>query len=123
MPVEVSIREIRKQLLVEAAGLTSGDDRVATIAELTGAFHDTIAALFSTTSRLFVNTVLEDVAVGGPTWKAALVDAVYRELVGPLLERDRAVLSQLPEEVASFWEAEVRLCDWLTNLLDRKSVV
>ena len=39
MPIEVSIREIRKQLLIEAAGLTPGDDRIATIAELTGAFH------------------------------------------------------------------------------------
>ena len=117
MPIEVSIREIRKQLLIEAAGLTPGDDRIATIAELTGAFHDTVAALFSTKSRLFVNTVLEDVVVSGPTWKAALVDAVYRELVGPLLERDRAVLSQLPEEVASFWDATVRLCDWVTRLL------
>ncbi len=117
MPVEMSVREIRRQLLVEAAGLKPGDDRVATIAELVGAFHDTVAACFSTTSPLFVNTVLEDVPVSGPAWKAALVDAVYRELVGPLLERDRAVLSQLPEEVASFWEAEVRLCGWLADLL------
>ena len=52
MPVEVSIREIRKQLLVEAAGLAPGDGRVATIAELIGAFHDTVAALFSPTSPL-----------------------------------------------------------------------
>ena len=117
MPVEVSIREIPKQLLVEAAGLAPGDGRVATIAELIGAFHDTVAALFSPASPLFVNAVLADVTASGPAWKAALVDAVYRELVGPLLERDRAVLSQLPEEVASFWEAEVRLCDWLATLL------
>lgn len=117
MAIELSVRELRKRLLTEGLALTPGADRAAAVAELGSVFHDTVAALFSKGSPILVTRVLDDVPADAQAWKKALVDAVYREVVGPMLERDRAVLSQLPEEVASFWDSEVRLCEWLTTLL------
>lgn len=117
MPVEVSVRDVRKRLLSEGVDLAAGGDRAAAIGELGTLFHDTVAGFFTAGSPLCVTSVLEDVAVGAAPWKAALVDAVYREVVGPALERNRATLAQCLEEVASFWAAEIRLCDWLAGIL------
>ena len=117
MAIELSVRELRKRLLAEGVTLTPAADRAAAVAELGSVFHDTVVALFSKASPILVTRVLDDVPACAQAWKKALVDAVYREVVGPMLERDRAVLSQLPEEVASFWDSEVRLCEWLTTLL------
>jgi len=55
--------------------------------------------------------------LGAAAWRAALLDAAYRGVVGPMLEQQRATLPQLPEQVASFWDATVRLWNWLSGLL------
>jgi S-DNA-T family DNA segregation ATPase FtsK/SpoIIIE len=117
VPVEVNVREIRRRLLAEGVELAGADGQSAASAGLCSLFQDVVAGFFSPGSPLYVTAVLEDVPVGAATWQAALVDAVYRGLVGPTLERQRATLTQLPEQVASFWEATLRLCDWLAGLL------
>ena len=117
MPVEVNVREIRRRLLAEGVELAGADGSSAASAGLCSLFQDVVAGFFSPGSPLYVTAVLEDVPVGAATWRAALIDAVYRGLVGPMLERQRATLTQLPEQVASFWDATVRLCDWLAGLL------
>ena len=117
MPVEVNVREIRRRLLAEGAELAGADGQSAASAGLCSLFQDVVAGFFSPGSPLYVTAVLEDVPVGAATWRVALVDAVYRGLVGPTLERQRATLTQLPEQVASFWDATSRLCDWLAGLL------
>lgn len=117
MAIELSVRELHKRMLTDRLAETPVADRAAAVAELGGVFHDTIAALFSKTSSILVTRVLDDIPANAQAWKKAMVDAVYREVVGPMLERDRAVLSQLPLEVASFWDSEVKLCEWLAMLL------
>jgi hypothetical protein len=117
VPVEVNVREIRRRLLAEGVELAGADGQSAASAGLCSLFQDVVAGFFSPGSPLYVTAVLEDVPVGAATWQAALVDAVYRGMVGPTLERQRATLTQLPEQVASFWDATHRLCDWLAGLL------
>ncbi len=118
MPVEVNVREIRRRLLAEGVELAGADGRSsAASAGLSGLFQEVVAGFFSPGSPLYVTAVLEDVPVGAAAWRTALVDAVYRGVVGPMLESQRATLTQLPEQVASFWDATVRLCDWLVGLL------
>ncbi len=117
MPVEVDIREVRTRLLAAGVDRAAAPDRNAVIAELAGLFHEAVAGFFTVGSPLCATSVLEDVAVNTAAWKRALIDAVYRELVGPALERERATLTQCPEEVASLWGAVVHLCDWLAGIL------
>lgn len=117
MPVEVNVREIRRRLLTEGVELSGADGQSTASAGLCSLFQDVVAGFFSPGSPLYVTAVLEDVPVGAATWRAALVDAVYRGVVGPMLEQQRATLTQLPEQVALFWDATVRLCDWLVGLL------
>ena len=117
MPVEVNVRELRRRLLAEGVELAGADGQSAASAGLCSLFQDVVAGFFSPGSPLYVTAVLEDVPVGAATWRQALVDAVYRGMVGPTLERQRATLTQLPEEVATFWDATIRLCDWLAGLL------
>lgn len=117
MPVEVNVRAIRQRLLAEGVELAGADGESAASAGLCSLFQDLVAGFFSPRSPLHVTAVLEDVPVGAAAWRAALVDAAYRGVVGPMLEQKRATLTQLPEQVASFWDAVVRLCDWLSGLL------
>ena len=117
MPVEVNVRAIRQRLLAEGVELAGADGESAASAGLCSLFQDLVAGFFSPGSPLYVTAVLEDVPVGAAAWRAALVDAAYRGVVGPMLEQQRATLTQLPEQVASFWDAVVRLCDWLSGLL------
>jgi hypothetical protein len=113
----VNVRELRRRLLAEGVELAGADGQSAASAGLCSLFQDVVAGFFSPGSPLYVTAVLEDVPVGAATWRQALVDAVYRGMVGPTLERQRATLTQLPEEVATFWDATIRLCDWLAGLL------
>lgn len=117
MAIELSVRELHKRLLSESLALTPRADHAAAVAELGSVFQDTIAALFSDTSPILVTRVLNGITPNAQAWKQALLDAVYREVVGPMLERDRAVLAQLPQEAAAFWDSEVKLCEWLAMLL------
>lgn len=117
MPVEFNVREIRRRLVAEGVELAGADGQSAAAAGLCSLFHDVVAGFFSPESPLYVTAVLEDIPVGAAPWRAALVDAVYLGVVGPMLEQQRATLTQLPEQVASFWDATVRLCDWLASLL------
>jgi hypothetical protein len=117
MPVTLSVGDIRRHLLVEPDVHSSTGDRDGIIAELAGLFHTLIAQFFTPGSPVFLTTILEDIDACPTTWKAALVDAAYMEVVSIRLERDRATLTQFPEEVASFWRAVENLCEWLAGVL------
>lgn len=117
MPVEVSVHEIRRRLLAQGVDFAGEDGVSAAGTELCGLFHEAVAGFFTAGSPLSVTDVLEGAPVNAGSWRAALVDAAYHGLVGPALERDRATLTQVPEQVASFWAATVRLCDWLAGLM------
>lgn len=117
MPVTLSVNDIRRKLLFEPEFTAVQGDRAGSVAELASLFQTLIAQFFTPGSPVFLTDVLEDVGACPTAWKAALVDAAYMEVVAPVLERDRATLTQFPEEVASCWLAIENLCEWLAGVL------
>lgn len=117
MPVELSVAEIRRRLLADGDAETSLGSNAAISAELGGLFHEVVSLCFTAGSPLYLIDVLEDVEPVTAAWKAAIVDAAYRSLFGPRLERDRATLNQFPREVATCWRAIENLCEWLAGVL------
>ena len=117
MPVRLSVDDIRRRLLVESDGRDGNGDRAASIAELAGLFHALIAGFFTPGSAVFVTSILEDVDACRTSWKTALVDAAYMEVVAAKLERDSGTLGRFPGDVASFWLAAENLCEWLAGVL------
>jgi hypothetical protein len=117
MPVKLSVDDVRQRLLVEPDTHTGNGDRAGSIAELAALFHTLIAQFFSPGSPVFLPVILEDVDASPTSWKAALVDAAYMEVVAARLERDRATLTHCPKDVATFWVAVENLCEWLAGVL------
>jgi S-DNA-T family DNA segregation ATPase FtsK/SpoIIIE len=117
MAVTLSIAEIRRRLLAERVAAADQDGAEDVAAELGVLFHEVVSLCFAAGSSTFVIDVLEDAEPGAAAWKKALVDAVYRSVFGPRLERDRATLNHFPREVASCWRAIENLCEWLAGVL------
>ncbi len=117
MAVTLSVTEIRKRLLAERGAAADEDGAKDVAAELGVLFHEVVSLCFTTGSPTFVIDVLEDAEPGASAWRKALVDAVYRSVFGPRLERDRATLNHFPHEVASCWRAIENLCEWLAGVL------
>ena len=114
MPVELSVRDVRDCLL--GGGIGAGDG-IATTTGLGRLFHDVFAAFFETGSQLHVTEVLDAADPSHGAWKKVLVQAAYAQLIGPRLDRDRAVLTHRHTEVAAFWQAVENLCDWIARVL------
>lgn len=117
MPVHLQVRDVHKQLVTGwDAEVPIGED-AGVVAELVGLFHEIVALAFTTGSPVNLVDVLEDVAPAADPWKSAILDAVYTAVVGPRLERDRAVWTQFPRHVATFWRGVENLCEWLAGVL------
>ena len=117
MPVALSVAEIRKRLLTERDAAADQDGAAVVATELAVLFHEVVSLCFTAGSSLYVIDVLEDAEPGAAAWKQALVDAAYRSVFGPRLERDRATLNHFPREVATCWRAIENLCEWLAAVL------
>lgn len=117
MPVELHVSDVRKKLLSELAAEAVPGDRAVINAELFGLFHEIVSLCFTSSSQVYLFGVLEDVEPDAVAWKSAIVDAIYKAIVGPRLERNLAVWNQFPREVATFWRAIENLCEWLTGML------
>ncbi|MFM8415189.1 MAG: DNA translocase FtsK [Planctomycetota bacterium] len=117
MPVALSVAEIRKRLLAERDAAADRDGAAVVAAELGVLFHEVVSLCFTVGSSLYVIDVLEDAEPAAVAWKTALVDAVYRSVFGPRLDRDRPTLNHFPREVATCWRAIENLCEWLAGVL------
>jgi DNA segregation ATPase FtsK/SpoIIIE, S-DNA-T family len=117
MAVELNVRDIRHRLLGGGLGFSGDEGRDTAVSELGNLFHNLVAEFFTRDSALYLMRILEDVESSAESWRQSLVDAVYREFVGPTLERNRAALAQFSREVELFWDAVINLCDWLAGIL------
>lgn len=117
MPVEMHVSDVRKHLLVDGATEASAGDHAVIDAELFVLFQEIVAFCFTPGSPIYLLDVLEDVDPDATAWQSAIVDTIYRRLVGPRLERHRAVWHQCPGEIATLWRAIENLAAWLTKML------
>lgn len=113
MPVELSVREVREELL-RAGGSESGEGDRATLL-LGRLFHEVFADLVGCDpQRSGVRVLIEAGPDGAPVER--LIEHTYRALVGPRLARHRAHLSETTEQVLVFWEAVQHLARWLAGI-------
>lgn len=115
MAVELSVRDVRTELMRAAGGRLSGDGEPST--RLLGTlFHEVFADLVGLDpTRSGVRVLLE----AGPERDVAverLVRHVYRVLVAPRLVRTQSLLQTTTPEVLSFWSAVQVLVGWLTDV-------
>lgn len=114
MPVALSVDDVRRRL---AAEHDAADGRAAVRVAMSDLFHETIALFFTPGSPLYLIDSLEDMEPEAAVWKGALVDTAYAGFFAARLERDRATLTQFPDEVAACWRAIENLCEWLAAVL------
>jgi hypothetical protein len=115
MPVGLQVRQVR-DAIYEAAGRPAGEGEPST-ALLGRLFHEVFAELVDARSAANFVAALADVDPAPEAWRAALLDHIYRRLVGPRLASHHAVLQPVAGRVLTFWQAVREMCDWLVELL------
>lgn len=117
MAIELHVRDVRKHLLSGLDAEAPAADDAAVVADLVALFHEIVGQCFTAGSPVDVVEVLEGVEADARAWRATILAAVYRVIVAPRLERQRAVWSQFPQHFATFWRGVENLCDWLVGML------
>lgn len=116
MPVLLQVSEVRDALYQAAGGRGAAGSGQRSTSRLGRLFHEVFAALVRCDSRCSLHELLADHDSGDADWHVALVDQVYRRLVGPRMAQHQAALQDATEQVLSFWEAIGGLCRWLGEL-------
>jgi S-DNA-T family DNA segregation ATPase FtsK/SpoIIIE len=113
MPIELSIKQVREELLRAGGSAESGDGEPAT--RLLGTlFHEVFADLVSCDPR---RSGLRVAFEAGPEDAPdRLLEHMYRVLVGPRLSRHQAHLQQTSSQVLVFWQAARELARWVAEL-------
>jgi len=114
MPVELSVKQVREELVRAGGGDAAGDGEAAT--RLLGTlFHEVFADLVGRDpGRSGVRVAFE---AGREEAPERLIEHAYRALVGPRLARHRAHLQQTSEQVLVFWQAVQNLARWVAELV------
>jgi S-DNA-T family DNA segregation ATPase FtsK/SpoIIIE len=110
MSVPLSVRDVRDALHRHAAP-GDGEPSCALLGSL---FHETFAALLEAPGDGEPADARDDRALG----REELLQKAFRDVVGPRLRRDRALLQPLASQVLSFWAGVESLCEWLAELGD-----
>ena len=117
MAVELSVPDVRKRLIAAWDAETPPGADAAVIAELVSLFHEIVGQCFTAGSPIDVVRVLEDVEADAEAWKRAILDAIYRVVVAPRLDREQALWSHFPGHVVTFWRGVESLSAWLAGML------
>ena len=116
MSVQLSVSQVRKELLRGAGAGSEGEARPSTLL-LGRMFHETFAQLFGDDKRLHWRSVIDDADLSEREWRRALEEHLYKNLIGPRLGRELAHLQETSEQVVAFWQAAKGMCSWVVNLL------
>lgn len=113
MSVELSVKQVREELIRASRGADAGDGEPAT--RLLGTmFHEVFADLVGADpTRSGVRVAFE---AAGPDAADRLIAHTYRALVGPRLARHQAHLTRTSAQVLSFWQAVQDLARWVAEL-------
>ncbi len=116
MTVILSVSEVRRELYRAAGRKSATGDGQPTTMQLGRLFHQIFAELLGQNPERNVKAVLADADRDPESWQAALIEHVYRHLVGPQLAEHRAILQAAAGETLSFWEAVKAACGWIADL-------
>jgi hypothetical protein len=116
MPVELQVRQVRDEILRAAGGPVRGlsDSSSRMVGTL---FHEIFADLFGSEARLHVRAALPGGGADAGEWSARLRDHVYRRLLGPRVQANRAALQTATREVLDLWKSLEELAPWLAGIL------
>jgi len=115
MPVELSVKEVREELLRAAGGAEAGTGERATLL-LGRLFHEIFADLVGHDPARSGIRVLVEAGSDRTNATERLLEHVYRALVGPRISRHRAHLRETTEQVLVFWQAVQNLVQWLAAI-------
>jgi S-DNA-T family DNA segregation ATPase FtsK/SpoIIIE len=113
--VELSVKDVRGELLRAAAGGERGEGEASTLL-LGTLFHEVFADLVSLDERRSGFRVLYEAGEGVEAARRSLTDHAYRALVAPRLARHQAQLNESTQAVLTFWSAVQELTGWLTGV-------
>jgi len=115
MPVELHVRDVRREILRAAGGPVHGSAHSSS--PLAGTlFHEVFADLFGPDNRKHARAALPRGAASGE-WSAALREHIYRLLLGPRLQANQAALQTATREVLDLWQSLEALAQWLAEIL------
>ncbi|MFO0757698.1 MAG: FtsK/SpoIIIE domain-containing protein [Byssovorax sp.] len=114
MPVELSVKQVREELL-RAGGHAEAGDGAPSNRLLGTLFHEIFADLVSDIpGRSGLRIAFE---AGPKEAPERLVEHTYRALVGPRLARHQAHLQESTEAVLAFWDAVQHLARWVGSIV------
>ncbi|WP_437966271.1 FtsK/SpoIIIE domain-containing protein [Sorangium sp. So ce260] len=116
MPIELSVKDVREELLRAAEAADAGAGERATLL-LGRMFHEVFADLVGRDPERSGARALLDLGPDRQIWHARLLEHAYRALVGPRLARSKAQLQETTEQVLVFWQAVQHLTRWLADLV------
>ena len=116
MAVKLSVRDVRDAINNLAGVSGNGAPSTALLGRL---FHEVFAELAGRDATRNFRAAIADAEPELDQWRRALVEHTYHQLVGPRLRQNQAVLHHVTEQVLTFWDAVLELCDWIAELMWR----
>ena len=113
MPVKVSVTKIRKKIMA-GVQLTSDENTLSSSLFLCRIFHQVFARLLKKESPFFINKIPK---TSKQEWEKAVLDHLYKHLVGPVLSKNKNILNDKSRQVIYFWQAVKNMNEWITDLL------
>lgn len=122
MPIDLSVKDVRLELLRAAGAGEQGQGDPATLL-LGTLFHEVFADLVSRDPRRSGVRVLFEAGEGEDAAARSLLDHTYRTLVGPRVSRHQAQLNETTPAFLTFWSAVRHLTRWLADFVARVRAV
>jgi DNA segregation ATPase FtsK/SpoIIIE, S-DNA-T family len=116
MPVELQVRQVRDEILRAAGGPVYGlaDSSNRLVGTL---FHEIFADLLGAEPRLHARAALSGGSATAQEWSARLREHIYRQLLGPRVQANQAVLQTATQQVLDLWKSLEELAQWLAGIL------
>jgi len=117
VPIRLSVRAIRDELLNTAGRQAALGDGASSTRLLGQMFHQVCASLIATDSPTHAcNADLQDVEPNLEAWQRAIIDYAYKQVVASQLDSMAGQLRLHATETLRFWQAVKAFCDWIAEI-------
>ncbi len=113
MPVKVSVSKVREKIMAGVKS-TSDENIVSSSLFFGRLFHQVFARLLKKESKFFINKISK---TSKKEWEKAVLDHLYKHLIGPVLSKSQKNLTDKSKQVINFWQAVKNMNKWITDLL------